>query len=205
MSANFWDHVSEEKSFSHPLDLERFRRLVPLSARILDYGCGYGRICRQLADAGFQDILGIDSSSRMIERARRENPDIQFASPGGTLPRASFDAVLLFSVLTCIPEDSRQRELVAEIHDLLRPGGLLYVSDLLVQEDERNERRYRQFAGRFGRWGVFELEPGVVFRHMDRLSLDHLFAQFHGEDFVELTVLTMNGNPARAFQYFGRC
>jgi SAM-dependent methyltransferase len=55
----------------------------------------------------------------------------------------SFDAVVLFTVLTCIPFDEDQIALLAEIRRTLRPGGLLYISDLLLNSDERNIERYK--------------------------------------------------------------
>jgi SAM-dependent methyltransferase len=202
----FWDSVSADKEFSHPLDLSRFARLVPRDARILDYGCGYGRVCRELFAAGYRNTHGVDLSPRMIERARVENPELSFEllTDVDRCQHDPFDAVLLFSVLTCIPDDENQRELIDRLHRYLRPGGILYVSDLLVQEDQRNRQRYEQFREVYGTYGVFELEPGVVFRHLRRDWIDELFREFERMDFVEIDVLTMNRHPARGFQFFGR-
>src|ERR1051326_4217048 len=77
----------------------------------------------------------------------------------------SFHAVLLFTVLTCIPEDDGQRALLAEIRRVLRPGGLLYISDLLINSDARNVERYQGHAEEYGMYGVFELPQGAVVRH----------------------------------------
>jgi SAM-dependent methyltransferase len=202
----FWNTVAATKTFSHPLDLSRFSSHVSLDASILDYGCGYGRLCRELRSAGYSSITGVDPSSAMIERARAENPGITFQLlDGDSLPfsATSFDAVLLFSVLTCVIDDREQRSLVQEIERVLRPGGILYVSDLLLQEDERNRERYDAGARAFGRYGVFELEPGVRFRHVSRAWVDELMNAFAPVDFVEMDVTTMNGNLAKGFQYWG--
>jgi len=203
--SEFWDAVALAKTFSHPFDLRRFAALVAPSARTLDYGCGYGRICAELKAAGYHDVLGVDRSPRMIARARDEHPGVAFDVIDGALPMAdaSFDAVVLFSVLTCIPEDAGQRALVGELARVLRPGGLIYASDLLLQDDERNRTRYDAYS-RDAPYGVFQLEPGVVFRHLARPWVDELFGPFEGLEFIAVDVVTMNGHPARAFQYFGR-
>ena len=195
---NYWDTVAKTKVFSHPLDLPRFRALVDPSARILDYGCGYGRLCQELGTAGFTGVRGVDSSPRMIERARAENPALTFDVLDGGLrfPRASFDAVLLFSVLTCICDDAGQRRVVGEIDRVLRPDGIVYVSDILLQDDDRNRARYEQGVRAFGTYGVFELEPGVAFRHLTRPWIDELLGGFERIELVELPVTTMNGNAA---------
>ena len=177
-----------------------------MEARVLDYGCGYGRLCRELRSAGYWSITGLDPSSGMIDRARFENPEITFQildrnirSPHGRVIRRG----LLFSVLTCITEDGEQHSVIREIKRALRRGGIVYVSDLLLQEDNRNRERYNAGALAFGRYGVFELEPGVRFRHLPRNWVEELMSGFAPLDFVEIDVTTMNGNPAKAFQYWG--
>jgi SAM-dependent methyltransferase len=202
----FWNAVAPTKEFSHPLDLARFSSLVSRDARILDYGCGYGRVCRALQHAGYSNSVGVDPASRMIDRARSENPRITFQvldQDALPLKAASFDAVLLFSVLTCIVDDDAQRAVVREIERALRPGGIVYVSDILLQEDDRNRERYETGVRRFGVYGVFELEPGVRFRHLPRAWVEELMSVFTPIDCVEIEVKTINGNPARAFQYWG--
>ncbi|MBI4476553.1 MAG: class I SAM-dependent methyltransferase [Acidobacteria bacterium] len=202
----FWNTVAATKTFSHPLDVARFSSLVSREASVLDYGCGYGRVCRELRSAGYSNIIGVDPSSAMIDRARAENPGITFQIlDSDTLPfmAAPFDAVLLFSVLTCIVDDGEQHSVVREIERALRRGGILYVSDILLQEDDRNRERYDTGVRAFGRYGVFELEPGVRFRHLPRAWVEELMSGFVPLDFVEIEVTTMNGNPAKAFQYWG--
>jgi SAM-dependent methyltransferase len=203
---SFWNAVAATKEFAHPLDVVRFSSLVSRDARVLDYGCGYGRVCRELQHAGYSNIVGVDPASAMIDRARAEKPQITFqVLDTDALPflPASFDAVVLFSVLTCIVDDEAQRAVVREIERALRPGGIVYISDILLQEDDRNRERYETGVRAFGTYGVFELEPGVRFRHLPRAWVEELMSVFTPVDFVEIDVKTMNGNPARAFQYWG--
>ncbi len=202
----FWDAVAPAKAFSHPFDLERFARLVSRDARVLDYGCGYGRLCGALSAAGYIDVVGVDMSPRMIDRARSEHPTLAFdVLDGDRLPfgDASVAAVLLFSVLTCIVEDDGQRRVLSEIARVLRPNGVLYVSDILLQEDARNRARYDAARAVQRAYGTFELEPGVWFRHLDRSWVDELLRGFNRIELVEVPIVTMNGNPARGFQYIG--
>ncbi len=202
----FWNTVAATKTFSHPLDVARFSSLVSREASVLDYGCGYGRVCRELRSAGYTSVVGVDPSSGMIDRARAENPGITFQIlDGDSLPftAASFDAVVMFSVLTCIADDGEQHSVVREIERVLRPDGILYVSDILLQQDDRNRERYDAGVRAFGRYGVFELEPGVRFRHVPRAWVEELMTGFVPLHFAEIDVTTMNGNPAKAFQYWG--
>jgi SAM-dependent methyltransferase len=205
--ARYWDDAAEGKRFTHPLDRALLAGCVAPEARILDLGCGYGRIVSDLAEAGYRNVVGIDISGRMIERGRRLHPgaDLRvFEGPGIPFPPGAFDMVLLFAVLTCVPTDGGQRALVSGIERVLRPGGFLYVSDYLLQEDERNRERYGRFEARYGTRGVFELPEGAVVRHHSPEWVRELFSRFAGVRFRTLDAATMNGNPAKIFQYLGR-
>ena len=205
--SDYWNRVAETKTFRHPLDVERVPMLVSRDARILDVGCGCGRTLEQLAALGYHRLVGVDTAGAMIARGRRLYPDLDLrvVAPGPLpFPDASFEAVFLIAVLTCVPADDDQRALVAEIQRVLRPAGLLYVSDLLLAPDERNVARYREGARRFPRYGVFEHPEGVVLRHHDPGWIRELTSGFGGVLFAEFEATTMNGNPARGFQFVGR-
>jgi len=108
------------------------------------------------------------------------------------------------SVLTCIPSDDEQRRVIREIGRVLRPDGLLYISDLWLQKDERNVDRYRRYQAQYGMYGIFELPEGVVLRHHTRQWIEQLTAQFALITVDEIVADTMNGHRAEAFQWFGR-
>jgi SAM-dependent methyltransferase len=92
---------------------------VPRRARILDYGCGYGRPMAQLRDAGFTDVSGADVSAALLARGRSMRPDLRFQliekPPAVLVEAASVDVVLLFAVLTCVPADDDQSALIGEV------------------------------------------------------------------------------------------
>lgn len=204
---SYWDRVVQEKRFSHPLRLDWLAKYSSRQARILDYGCGYGRTLAELAVAGYENLVGVDFSEAMLVRARAEVPHAELIrNDGRGLPFNDdcFDAVLLFAVLTCIPDGNEQRFLLAEVQRVLRPGGLLYVSDLLVNNDRRNRERYEQYAESYGCYGVFELPEGVVVRHHQREWVEKLTSPFQQLEYEPFTVTTMNGNASAAFQYLGR-
>ncbi|GII79083.1 hypothetical protein Sru01_40650 [Sphaerisporangium rufum] len=162
-----------------------------------------------MSDHGFSQVSGVDLSPALIARGRRSQPDLRFevleSPPALPCPSASFDVVLLFAVLTCIPDDEAQRELVAELNRVLAPGGLLYVSDLILQDDERNRSRYTAYAERFSApYGVFATEDGAVCRHHDIADLRALLSEFDLVDEHRLDVATMNGHRSRGVQLLAR-
>ena len=100
--------------------------------------------------------------------------------------------------------ESEQRGLFAEVQRILRPGGLVYISDLLLNTDSRNVHRYKQFVEQFGAYGVFQLPEGVVVRHHSEEWIQSLTEAFDRLEYEPFTVTTMNGNTSAAFQYLGR-
>ena len=64
------------KPFDREL-LNRFAAEVSGRGEVCDMGCGPGHVARYLHDAG-ASVFGLDLSPRMLEEARRLNPDIRF-------------------------------------------------------------------------------------------------------------------------------
>ena len=203
---DYWNTEGTRKSFGHPLNLERLSQWLSPASRILDFGCGYGRSLGELFASGYRNLIGFDFSPAMIAAARARFPEITFeAIQSSTIPLSdsSVDGTLLFSVLTCVPTDDGQRALVGELHRVLKPGGLLYISDLSLQPDERNLARYARDEQKYGMYGVFDLPEGVTVRHHDPRWIETLTRDFETVALDQIEVLTMNGNPAKAFQWFG--
>lgn len=204
----YWDSIGATKTFTHPVN---FTWLTGVSrkARVLDYGCGYGRVMAELDTQGFSDVSGVDLSPALISRGRQMRPDLQFevleCPPRLAHGPASFDVVLLFAVLTCIPDDDAQQALVAELVRVLAPGGLLYVSDMVLQEDERNKVRYAAYAQQFGTsYGVFATGDGAVCRHHHITELRALLKDLDILDERRVNVITMNGHRSKAVQLLAR-
>jgi SAM-dependent methyltransferase len=203
----YWDRFAAEKQFTHPLHQPWLDRAIPANARILDYGCGYGRVLDRLWSLNYRNTVGIDYSPQMVARGRRENPHLACRCVDGLPldePDASFDAVILFAVLTCIPQDRAQDEVLREARRLLRPGGVLYLSDMPLQSDSRAVERYQRDVPRFGMHGVFQTQDGAVMRHHSADRLEAFMAGFDRIDTRDVRIESMNGNPANAIQILGR-
>jgi ubiquinone/menaquinone biosynthesis C-methylase UbiE len=107
----------------------RHGREVESCARILDFGCGWGRVLRFfMKDVEPARLWGLDANPAMIEICRREIPWSRFEQcepwPPTGLEAASFDLVYCFSVFSHLSEPMHQAWL-QEFRRILRPGGLL--------------------------------------------------------------------------------
>ena len=203
----YWNSVAEKKEFTSPLRLEYFAKYVKKENRILDVGCGYGRTLDELYRDGYRNLVGIDFSSGMIARGKQLFPYLDLRIKENdkiALPDASVDAVILFAVLPCIQTNEEQEQLLSEIKRVLKPQGILYVNDFLLNEDERNLSRYEKFKEIYGVYGVFELPEGAVCRHHDEEWIRQLFRDFTQLDYSRVTRTTMNGHQSNGFYFLGK-
>lgn len=112
-----------------PGDLSFYRERCAGASRVLELGCGYGRILETLFEPG-RDLVGLDLDPALLDLARNTmeaRPDLELICGDMSqlkLPN-SFDRIILaFNTFYCIPE-SKKHDLLRRIHDHLLPGGKL--------------------------------------------------------------------------------
>lgn len=148
------------------LELER----LPLAgARVLEIGLGHGTESQFLAErAG--EYTGVDLTPESLRRVRRRFQLFDLARPRLALTNAerlpfgdaAFDLVFSHGVIHHSP---RIHEIVAEIHRVLRPGGLA-----VIMVYHRNSLNYHLSIRLLRRAGIFALAlPGVT-RAVARLT-----------------------------------
>jgi SAM-dependent methyltransferase len=102
-----------------------------LGGRVLELGCGAGRLTQYLAARG-GDVLGIDVSPRMVAHCRTRFPELSFEvgdlAELAAFPDASRDVVVAaYNVLGVLDHDERLAVL-RSLRRVLAPGGLLLFS-----------------------------------------------------------------------------
>jgi SAM-dependent methyltransferase len=114
---------------------ERFGRhgdLPPSEARVLDFGCGWGRLTRFLArDVEPGRLYGCDSVEAILDVCRENGVPGTFARTDPLPERLPFDErfdlAFAFSVFTHLSEAAHESCLRA-LHESIRPGGVLVVT-----------------------------------------------------------------------------
>lgn len=122
--------------------VEVVRTWVPLEdARVLDFGCGIGRVALALAPH-VADVVGVDISPAMVAQARERAVGLANArfraTDGGTLPLpdASVDLVLAIDSFPYLVRAGVLAPQLAELARVLRPGGDLTVFNWSYRGDE---------------------------------------------------------------------
>ncbi|MFA6102937.1 MAG: class I SAM-dependent methyltransferase [Victivallaceae bacterium] len=203
----YWDKVAGKKEFTVKFYPELLAGFLKPDSAILDVGCGYGRTLLELAAAGYTALYGTDISAGMLKLARQALPSaVLVQSSGLTIPFPDnhFDAALLIAVLTSITDDAGQKKLIAEIFRVLKPGGVIYAGDFLLNTDDRNRERYRRFEPEYHCYGVFELDEGAVLRHHDEAYIRQLLSPFAELVFKPVIHHTMNNHQSSGFIFTGR-
>ncbi len=103
--------------------------MVSRGARILDAGCGSGRVGGALAEAG-HDVVGVDVDPALIEAAEQDHPgprwmvgdlaELDLAARGVTTP---FDAIVCAGNVMAFLAPSTRREVLKRFRAHLAPGG----------------------------------------------------------------------------------
>ena len=118
-----WDPAAYGKdgAFVHQLAGGVLEWLAPQRGeRVLDLGCGDGKLTQRLIETGAQ-VTAIDSSPAMVSAARGLGIRVDEGSAESLpYPDHSFDAVFSNAVLHWV---RGQDEMMTQVHRVLRPGG----------------------------------------------------------------------------------
>src|SRR5271165_2301745 len=161
----------------------------PLEMKVLDFGCGAGRVTRSLAKV-FGEVHGVDISGEMVRIARNALTDVsnvQIHHSNGkdldVLGDGLFHFAFAFSVFHHVPSQAAIADCIVEVGKHLRPGDLfkfevqgclnferpkddtwlgtpLSETDVIgIAEQTGFESRYRVGAGEESYWQWFFRRP----------------------------------------------
>lgn len=131
-SRDYYDPANQPVE-SYPLrvsatERDRIASVRPFqqTGRLLDFGGGVGKTALAAHAAGFSAIV-LEDSHKAVSDGIAHHPEIEWLE-GKTIPDSiadgSLDVVTMFHVLEHLPDP---RGTLAEIHQKLRPGGLLVI------------------------------------------------------------------------------
>lgn len=149
----FADPFAESRGFEQP-GLRRALDFLPATGRLLDVGCGNGRLAHVLERAGRAvEYLGIDSSARLLEIARQQAAslrsvqarflEIDITRPGwpSILSGDRFEAIAMLAVLHHLPGWQLRCNVLVALRDLLGADGRIVVSLWQFMNEARLKRK----------------------------------------------------------------
>jgi ubiquinone/menaquinone biosynthesis C-methylase UbiE len=100
--------------------------------KILDFGCGSGRLSKWLINFGVDKIVGIDITNEMIEEAKKNCSSFQNVNflpyDGQTIPFPDgyFTKIFSIGVLSLVLDDNAFQNTIKEINRVLKKNGLFF-------------------------------------------------------------------------------
>lgn len=111
-------------------EFKNFREYVEDGDKVLDAGCGNGRLLELLGDKDI-DYVGVDFSENLIKIAQKKHPQYKFLV-GDVLDLSlednSFDVVFSVAVLHHIPSKEFRQKVLEEVRRVLKPQGTLILT-----------------------------------------------------------------------------
>lgn len=111
--------------------LDKFLSKITTGNKILDLGCGTGRITSYYADKGY-NVIGVDLSEKMLEVAKKKHPGIDFRL--GDIRKLEFNEIfdgisLAYSLFHLEKKDIPK--IIRKLSALLKENGIIF---LVLQE-----------------------------------------------------------------------
>lgn len=147
----FAESFAETRRSPQPGFYELENHLPQSRARLLDVGCGEGRLGRHLLSRGVvNNYHGVDSSRELIRIARREIEG-QFwcrdiATPGALDDLGRYECIACLAVLQHIPGRDHRVRLMAEMGAHLATHGVLLLSTWQFLTSERQRKKIVDWA-----------------------------------------------------------
>jgi len=108
-----------------------FRGYIKDGDRVLDIGCGNGRLLKLLKDKNI-DYIGVDNSEKLINLAKEKYPQNRFLvadSLNLPFPENYFDEVFLIAVLHNVPSKEFRLQILKEAKRVLKQDGILIIKN----------------------------------------------------------------------------
>ncbi|WP_340820358.1 class I SAM-dependent methyltransferase [Methanolobus sp. WCC4] len=186
------------------------------NCKILDIGCGTGKVSIPLASQGFC-VTGVDINPEALQMASSSSVSYEctqsplFARTDAThlpSPDASFDVAIMQAFLTTIVSKEERARIIREAHRVLKPGAYLYLADFgqtwhsqIYRERYIRDLPMTKEEGSFFAYDEKTGEVAYVAHHFTEKELVFLLIEngFEVEFFKRDTFVTRTGNLINGF------
>jgi SAM-dependent methyltransferase len=165
LNVESWNRLAGTLQSSFPLTRVPRPPRYDSSSRVLDYGCGEGRLLRRLERWGCRNLFGYDPAPRMAHLAGQKCNDVVFLSRDDIDRGLTFDWIYLVGVLSSLVPESDRAQTVEDLAQMLHRGGSFVIADFGESNHPPYPERYRNA----------EIEPRT-FVTSDGLVIHHFVA-----------------------------
>lgn len=182
------DNFSQTRCWTPPEIENLITTRIKSGDKILDVGCGNGRFCPTMINAG-ADYTGIDIAENLIKIAKKNYPAGKFAIAAADslpFPEQTFNAVVSIAVLHHLPSKNLRRRFLKEIRRVLKNNGefIAVVWDL--------RPCYLLKAGKFKRFHYFLAEQFKIAGRASKLDFGDFYLPWQNKYQRYLHVFTLS-------------
>ena len=169
---NAWKGEYGKAIWRGPYDVSPVTSRIPAGARVLDAGCGSGKLTIPLARAGYR-VVGMDIVREGLQEIRARGSYDLVTGDVRHLPFRddTFDAVVCYDVLQHLLEPERARA-AEEIRRVLAPGGIAFI--------EVFGRRDMRYGGNEVEPHTFRRETGIIYHYFSEEEMRDLLSGLEG-------------------------
>jgi SAM-dependent methyltransferase len=114
-------------------EFDLFLKYYRKDFKVLDLGCGNGRLLRWLSKHEFGSYLGVDQSKNLLEIAKKEHPEQKFllgdmTDLEGKIATGSLDVIFAIASFHHVPPRLQEKTLKSW-KKLLKPGGYIFMTN----------------------------------------------------------------------------
>ncbi len=185
--SKIYDQISPEFSASRVLAWPELSVVIPYiqdGFKILDLGCGAGRLLTALASSAKKfDYTGIDFSEGLISEARRLFPERNFLLADMNhldFAPQSFNLVCAVASFHHLPSPREREKLLKDVYRWLKPGGYFFMTNWNLWQKKyrryyfKNFWRKKSWRDFYIPWQSASTEKFTLWRYYHSFGLNEL-------------------------------
>ena len=122
---------SETRTFPWP-EFKEFLKHIPTNAKVLDIGCGNGRLYNSLQEKNI-NYTGVDLSDKLLDIAQKKYPNLRFIcddmSQLNSIKNEKFDAIFFIASFHHLESKEKRIKTLLKAKSILSPQGKIFMTN----------------------------------------------------------------------------
>jgi len=198
----FWNLISSKyaatpisNKAAYEMKIKHIKTYLQPEFRVLDFGCGTGTQCGDIANT-VKQVIGIDTSYKLVNianmrKSERKLENVEFINTtlfDERFVHESFDVVVAFYVLHLVRDIDA---IFNRIFSLLKPGGIFILETACLGDKNKLLSKTIQFAGQLGLLPMMNLlTTRQLEQEINKLGLTILEKKIYNPSNPEYTFIT---------------